>query len=141
MHSSSSPSSLIYPGRLLCVLQLLSFASVLIADLSAVIWLTTLLRRTYHRSILTLIGLFALTILTFFCLSTILFFVWSSTPTHLDYTRLSYAFYLTLILLLIHTLTLISLTLSLAHYRTNQQTIHPNHGHEKLAFAFSEPMV
>jgi hypothetical protein len=55
--------------------------------------------------------------------------------------HLSYSFYLILMVILFHTITLISLTINLAKYRTNHYAIQPFHTNDKLSFAFNEPIV
>ncbi len=69
------------------------------------------------------------------------FFVWYATKNHLDVIQPSYSFYLTLIILLFHTITLISITINIAKYRTNHHTIQPYQLNEKISLAFSEPIV
>jgi hypothetical protein len=70
-----------------------------------------------------------------------IFFVWYTTKNHIEFIDLSYSFYLTLIIILFHTITLISITINLAKYRTNHHTIQPYEYNEKISFAFNEPIV
>lgn len=70
-----------------------------------------------------------------------IFFVWYSTKNYIELIDLSYSFYLTLIVILFHTITLISITINLAKYRTNHHTIQPSLYNEKISFAFNEPIV
>ncbi|CAF1498864.1 unnamed protein product [Adineta steineri] len=128
-------------GRLLFILQILSFISVLLTNLCGLIWLITLIRQTYHTSLKSLLSLLFLTILTYLCLSTMIFFVWSITKNTIDLVTLTYSFYLTLIIILFHTITLISITINLAKYRTNHHAIQPYQCTEKISFAFNEPIV
>ncbi|CAF2349088.1 unnamed protein product [Rotaria sp. Silwood2] len=128
-------------GRLLFILQILSFISVLLTDLSGFIWLIILIRRIYHTSLISIVFLLFLNILTYFCLLIMIYFIWYTTINTLDLIHLSYSFYLTLIIILFHTITLISLTISLAKYRTNHHTIQPYQSNEKISFAFNELIV
>jgi hypothetical protein len=70
-----------------------------------------------------------------------IFFVWYTTKNDIHLINLSYSFYLTLIIILFHTITLISITINLAKYRTNHHTIQPYQCNEKIAFVFNEPIV
>ena len=129
-------------GRLLFILQILSFVSVLLSSLNGLIWLIILIRRNYHTSFRSILCLLFLVILIYFCLSTMLFFVWHTTKTTIGVIHLSYSFYLTLIIILFHTITLISITVNLAKYRTNHHTIQPFYSRkEKTLFAFNELIV
>jgi hypothetical protein len=71
----------------------------------------------------------------------IIFFVCHATHYHHQSMQISYSFYLTLILLSCHTITLISITMNLAQYRTDHHTIQPYQSHDKVALAFNEPIV
>jgi hypothetical protein len=130
-----------FAGRLLFILQILSSVSVLLTNLSGLIWLITLIRRTYHTSLKSLLSLLFLILLTYFCLSTMIFFVCYTTKNQIDSIHLSYSFYLTLIIILFHTISLISITINLTKYQTNHRTIQPYQCNEKLSFAFNEPIV
>jgi hypothetical protein len=70
-----------------------------------------------------------------------IFFVWYTTKSHIDLINLSYSFYLTIIIIIFHTITLISITINLTKYQTNHHAIQPFENNEKLAFAFNEPIV
>ncbi|CAF0786388.1 unnamed protein product [Rotaria sordida] len=128
-------------GRLLLILQILSFISVLLTDLSGLIWIIILIRRIYHTSLNLLIFLFFLNILTYFSLSILIHFIWYTTKNTMELIYLSYSFYLTLIIILFHTITLISLTINLAKYRIDHHTIQPYQSNEKISFAFNELIV
>lgn len=128
-------------GRLLFILQIFSLVSVIFTDISAFIWLYTLVRRTYHHSLCSLIALLCLTILAYFSLSILVFFVWHSTQMHVLSIHLSYSFYLTVLLLISHTITLISLTINLARYRTNHRNIQPCLAPSKVLYAFEQSLV
>ncbi|CAF1552645.1 unnamed protein product [Adineta ricciae] len=128
-------------GRLLFILQHLSLVSALLTDLSCLIWFITLIRRTYHTSLHSLLTQLCLTILTYFCLSTMIFFVWTTTKYTFNTIHLSYSFYLTLFILLLHTVTLISLTLNLAQYRAHHHSIQPFQINSKVSMAFNDPLV
>lgn len=129
-------------GRLLFVLQILSFISLILTNIAGLLCLFAILRRTYQSSSLFInFSLLFLHILLYFILSTLLFFVWYSIKTSIYSIEISYSFYLTIFILFLHTFTLISLTINLAKYRTIHHTIQPNSINEKLAFAFTEPIV
>lgn len=123
------------------MLQTLSLISVLLTDLSGMIWFITVLRRIYHSSLKLLLCQLFLIILIFFCLSTLIFFVWYATKNAMDIINLSYSFYLTIIIILFHTITITSLTISIAKFRTNHHIIQPCKSNEKILFAFNEPVV
>lgn len=105
------------------------------------IWLFILLRRAYHHSLFPHLLLLLFTIVTYFCLSLLLFLVWHSTTPRNNSMHVSYSFYLTQIILVFHTISLISTTINLAQYRTNHHTIQPHQIEEKLLYAFAEPIV
>ncbi|CAF3622602.1 unnamed protein product [Rotaria socialis] len=128
-------------GRLLFILQTLALISVILTNLSGLNWLATLIRRIYHTSLKSLLFQLFLIVFTFFCLSMMIFFVWSTTKNTMDLMNLSYSFYLAIIIILFHTITIISLTINIAKFRTNHHTIQPHQFNEKISFAFNEPIV
>jgi hypothetical protein len=136
IHSSHrSPFNL---GRILFTLQILSFISVLLADISGIIWLIVLLRR---HSLPSLFSLLIFTILTYLCLSLMIYLVWRTTKDYTHLIHISYSFYLVLLIIILHSLTLISLTLNLLKYRTNHRSIQPCQINEKVLLAFNGPIV
>jgi len=70
-----------------------------------------------------------------------IYFVWQTTKDYTNLIRISYSFYLVLIIILCHSLTLISITLNLLKYRTTQHSIQPLQIQEKTRMAFIEPIV
>ncbi|UJR21712.1 hypothetical protein I4U23_024789 [Adineta vaga] len=129
-------------GRVLFLLQILSLTSVLLADISGILWFIILVRR-YSSSISfsSLLSLLIFTILTYLCLSLMIYFVWETTKDYIQLIQISYSFYLVLIIILLHSLTLISLIINLLKYRTTHHSIQPILHDKKLSFAFNEPIV
>ena len=129
-------------GRVLFLLQILSLTSVLLADISGIIWFVTLVRR-YSSSIsfASILSLLIFTILTYLSLSVMIYFVWVTTKEYIHLIQISYSFYLVLIIVVLHSLTLISLIINLLKYRTMHHSIQPMLLEKKLAFAFNEPIV
>ncbi|CAF1472370.1 unnamed protein product [Rotaria magnacalcarata] len=129
-------------GRVLLALQILSFISILLADLSGIIWLIILLLRRHSHSLLSsLFSLLVSTILTYISLSVMIYLVWQTTLDYIHLINISYSFYIVLIIILLHSLTLISLTINLLNYRTNHHAIQPLHLDKKVLVAFNEPIV
>lgn len=125
-------------GRLLFILQLLSFVSIILSDISGILWLIILLRR---QSLPSHFGLLIFTILSYLCLSTMIYFVWQTTKDYIHLIHLSHSFYLVLSIILLHSLTLISMTMNLLQYRTNHHSIQPCSSNEKVLLAFNELIV
>ena len=125
-------------GRLLFSLQLLSFVSIILSDISGILWLIILLRR---QSLPSHFALLVFTILSYLCLSTMIFLVWQTTKDYIHLIHLSHSFYLVLCIILLHSLTLISMTMNLLQYRTNHHSIQPCSSNEKVLMAFNELIV
>jgi len=70
-----------------------------------------------------------------------IYLVWQTTKDYIQLIHISYSFYLVLIIILFHSLTLISITINLLKYRTNHHSIQPFQFNEKLLLAFNEPVV
>jgi hypothetical protein len=70
-----------------------------------------------------------------------IYFVWQTTKDYINLIHLSYSFYLVLIIIFIHSFTLISITIYLLKYRTNHHSIQPYQLNEKILLAFNEPIV
>jgi hypothetical protein len=70
-----------------------------------------------------------------------IYLVWQTTKDYINLIHISYSFYLVLIIILFHSLTLISLTINLLKYRTNHHSIQPLQLNEKLLLACNEPIV
>ncbi|CAF1571263.1 unnamed protein product [Adineta steineri] len=128
-------------GRILFILQILSFTSVILADISGIIWLITLLHRNSSSLFKFLVSLLIFTILTYLCLSIMIYLVWQTTKDYVKLIKISYSFYLVLIIILFHSLTFISITINLLKYRTIHHSIQPIEINKKLSFAYNEPLV
>lgn len=122
-------------------LQILSFISVLLSDINGMIWLITFLRRYSSTQLNCLFSLLIFTILTYLCLSIMIYLVWQTTKDYIHLIHISYSFYIVLMIILLHSLTLISITINLLKYRTNHHSIKPLTLNEKLLLAFNEPVV
>ncbi|CAF1193198.1 unnamed protein product [Rotaria sordida] len=128
-------------GRILFILQILSFISVLLADISGIIWLIIIIRRKSHILLKSFFSLLTSTILTYLCLSIMIYLVWQTTKEYIHLINISYSFYIVLIIIILHSLTFISITINLLKYRTNHYLIEPLQFDRKILFAFNEPIV
>jgi len=70
-----------------------------------------------------------------------IYLVWQTTKDYSHLINISYSFYLVLITILLHSLTLTSITINLLKYRTHHHSIQPIQLDKKISFAFNEPIV
>jgi hypothetical protein len=70
-----------------------------------------------------------------------IYLVWQTTKDYIHLIHISYSFYLVLLIIVFHSLTLISLTMNLLKYRTKHHSIQPCQLNEKVVLAFNEPIV
>ncbi|CAF1303579.1 unnamed protein product [Adineta steineri] len=104
-------------GRILFILQILSFTSVILADISGIIWLITLPHRNSSSLFKFLVSLLIFTILTYLCLSIMIYLVWQTTKDYVKLIKISYSFYLVLIIILFHSLTFIRILIGfISHF-------------------------
>ena len=137
--NSSFNTTLIVLGRLLLILQLLSFLSVLLADLHGVLWFIIVLRyRHSTASFPLLLSLLVVTVFAYLTLSMMIYLVWQTSKDYVHLIHISYSFYLVLAIVFSHSLTLISLTINLAQYRTSHRSIQP---YGKVLLAFNQPIA
>ncbi|CAF1416278.1 unnamed protein product [Didymodactylos carnosus] len=110
--------------RLLYSLQLLSFFTVVLTDLSIILWLIDLIRREYKY----LISLICTMITCWFLMAILLVLTFYTTTLNSTaiQIRLSYSFYLACSVLLLHSLTIVSLTIKFCIYRTSRRFITPS---------------
>jgi hypothetical protein len=126
-------------GRVLFLLQVFSFLSVLSADILGICWFILLLvRRSSPASLSSLLSLLIPTVLTYLCLSVMIVLVWQTTKDYSHLIHISYSFHMILATVVLHSLTLISLTVNLAKYRTTHHSVQPC---DKIRLAFDEPVV
>lgn len=70
-----------------------------------------------------------------------IYLVWRTTQDYIHLINISYSFYIVLIIILLHSLTLISLTINLLNYRTIHYSIQPLQIDKKILIAFNDPVV
>jgi hypothetical protein len=129
----------VHLGRLLFLLQMLSFLSVLFADIDGILWFITVIHhRRSSPSLLALVALLIMTILTYLSLSIMIFLVWQISQNYIHLVQISYSFYLVIIVLILHSLTLISTIINLVRYRSIHRSIQP---YEKVLLAFNQSTV
>ena len=74
-----------------------------------------------------------MTIITYSSLSILVILVWQTTLHYLHLIRISYSFYIVLVMLVIHSLTLISILINFLQYQRERHSIKPV---EKIQQAF-----
>lgn len=126
-------------GRLLFLLQILSVVSIIFVDFQGLFWFILLMQDRYSSiSFSSLISLFIGTIVTHLCLSTIVFLVWQTSQNYLNLIRISFSFYIVVLVLILQVFTLISLFQHLIDHRRKQRSIQPR---EKIRHAFDDLFV